>query len=140
MLKEWVLSLAYATQAWVQSQGYLTTSYVHNPPTAGWDFHEADFIEDGTWRTIDLSAIIPVGTKAVHFVGRFENTTVGKGFHFSTPGNIATVRYQSGYIQVAMIRKGMVFIITPNEDREISYFFSAGGWIQDRINILGWWL
>lgn len=151
IIKEWILSQKYATEVWAKAadmsdrqwvleRGYLTTGYVRRPAVTGWDFSEADFIEDGTWRWLDLSAIVPDGAKAVHFISRFKNTAIGEGVHFGHPDDITKGGYHSHYTLVAGARHGWVWAVALDTDRKIKYLLSASNWPEHRIRICGWWL
>ncbi len=138
-IKEWVLSLGYATQAWVQSQGYLTTSYYHNPCALGWDYDRHDFVIPGDWNDLDVSAIVPEGTKAIHLYFRLKNEYAGQYVLINKPGEGAYGCCSYLYTEVANIRIGKLVIVTLSDDRKFSYKCNFSGAHELYCKIMGWW-
>lgn len=54
--------------------------YVDRGDSTNWDFVQTDFIQDGVWHDLDLSSIIPEGTRVVHLLVLVRDDLVGSLF------------------------------------------------------------
>lgn len=140
IIKDWVLSQAYATETWVQNQNYLQTSYVDRGDTLGYDFHKANFTLDNAWHDLDLSAIVPAGPCLVHFAMIIYINTTGHSILFRKKGHPwGTNRW--GFVCQSAI--GFVQtnpIVLCDADRKIQYKVTGVSCEDLELMVRGWWL
>jgi len=87
IIKEWVLAQLYATEAWVTAKGYLTTGFVRRVSQADYDWTDITLVEDGNWRELDCSAIVPAGAKAILFQVQIRNSAIDKRLRLRYPSD-----------------------------------------------------
>lgn len=105
----------------------------------GDDFSQADLIADGSWRDLDLSSIIPVGTKAVHLHVRGADAIVGKILHICPSGIDTIAGHCSLRNQVANINIVNHRVVGVSADRKIAYKMPPPIWDVLVIGVKGWW-
>jgi hypothetical protein len=113
--------------------------YVDRGDPSDFDFDVADFTFDSTWRTLDLSGIVPADAVAVDISCAFRTTVAGYTFYFRKPGNS---NYHNGLrqqTQVGNMPIEMNGIVSCNSSREIEYFGSSAA-TYDLANFVvkGW--
>lgn len=120
---------------------------IHIPPVfvnrgdpALWDFEDADFVTDGTWQEMDLSGIIPLGTKAIAVWCYVLDDLVDSYIQFKTRGNDNNINSSQLRTQVANIIMSADLIIIPNPDRLIQFRASDTSFTNIRFIVKGWWL
>lgn len=150
-LKEWVLSLAYATEEfvgdafvaalkWVSDQNYLQTSYVDRGPLGSYDWETGDFTKDGAWHDLDLSAIVPAGTKAVAFSLRIKTPIVNKLFILK-PKGLGPAWYFAGAVtQIADMAQYLDLCCACDVNRKIEYNITPTTWTYITLTVKGWWI
>lgn len=74
---------------WLQAQQF--HSFVNRGDPAVPDFLHGDLTHDGVWRELDLSAIIPVATKAIVLCCRVKSSSGNADLRFRTFGNVNTI-------------------------------------------------
>ena len=94
------------------------------------DFTLANFTLDDTWRELDLSSIIPIGTIAVFISLVVQNTDLGKLFSLRKAGNNFAYNIGGIIIHVANTPIKAELSIDCSVDRKIEYYGSAVGWGQ----------
>lgn len=112
--------------------------YVNRGDMAAWDFTEPDFTSDGTWRDLDLSAIVPEHAKAVHIAIAIKNAAVGADFTFRRNGNVNTLSVVRSGTQVANVTFRASHLIPIDTNRIIEYNLSNLIWVTHRVMVIGW--
>ncbi|MBA7635827.1 hypothetical protein ES703_43431 [subsurface metagenome] len=109
-----------------------------DPATVDWT--EAVLIEDGAWRDLDLSTIVPEGATAVALFARISGTLVGQQIFFRTKGNTHTINMAANRSQVADNENIEDLIVACDTNRVIQYKADADPWNWITITVKGWWL
>ena len=108
-----------------------------DPPGA--DFTIGDFVIDGNWHTLDLSAIIPVGTIAVYVRTTMTGTQSNKNFLLREPGNTTAANVFLATTQLPNVFSPQLGRVNVNSNRQIEYMFSSIFITQMFMVINGWW-
>jgi hypothetical protein len=115
--------------------------YVDRGDPAAADFAWADVTADGTWRDLDLSGIVPVGTKAVSLYVWLSDNAVNSEIQFRKNGNSNEYAVQSTATQVANIIIRQNMIIACDTNRIIEYKITNGvSLVLFGIVVTGWFL
>jgi len=134
---QWLIDII---KEWVQSQSYLSTSFVDRGDPATADFNNIDFTKDGNWRDLDLSGIIPTSAKAAAISVSMIAVQTGLAFYLRTKGNVNSSNVAVGYTQVAYLAKGLDLVVPLNSNRECQYNVAPGTWLVLDVTVKGWWL
>lgn len=134
---QWLIDIV---KAWIEAQGYLTTSFVDRGDPAGPDFGTGDIIADDTWRELDLSGIVPANTKAILFLCRVKNIDTGVWLYFRKAGNSNEENTSRAVTQVSNVWRYIDRVCPISDDRKIEYKSSVTTWLFVRITVKGWWL
>jgi len=110
--------------------GYVGRS---DPP---WDFDEGDLIHDSTFRDLDLSSIVPVGSYAAVVRVRIYNSTVDKSIYIRQKGDSASIMQCN--VQAANTWSNLASIVLVDSNRKIEYW--SNGADQIDIQISGWFI
>lgn len=139
-MTEWALAQGWTTKAWVQAQGYLTTSFIDRGDPATPDFAVGDFLQDGAWHEKNLSAIVPVEAKAILIRLKLTGPVINSSVAFRERGNFNEENVSKATIQVAPIEtnQDMVFSIDPT--RIIDYKASNVVFFEIELTVKGWWI
>jgi hypothetical protein len=109
-------------------------------PAAQYDFHSADLTFDATWRTLDLSGIIPTEARAVVMKVHITNDTAGQVIRFEREGN--SNHNTDHYCRALVANQQQDYCITVAvnpSNRSIQYRGGNGGtWSNTWIIITGW--
>lgn len=119
---------------------HIALNYVDRGDPSSWDFETSDFITDGNWHELDLSNIVPEGTKAVCFLTYIIDDIVASHISFRKKGNTNTVNKFVSRTQLAnvlMDGNGIVFCDT---DRKIEYRTSNTTFSWITLTIRGWYI
>jgi hypothetical protein len=114
-------------------------SFVDRGDAAAWDWQAANLTMDGTWHDLDLSAIVPTGTKAVIIIAWIRDNTVGNVIYFRKKGNANNYNASGITCQVANIYNFNGCIVAVDTTKKIQYLASAGTDVI-RLLISGWFL
>lgn len=125
---------------WVEAKGYLTTGFVDRGDPAANDFATGDFAKDAAWHDLDLSAIVPVGTKAVAGRLQLNNEAIDRVAYFREKGNANTFNVSLNTTLVANVNHWEDIIFSVDSNRKAQYLVSAAGWTAITLTIKGWWL
>lgn len=106
---------------------------------SGYDFAKAALITDGTWRDLDLSGIVPAGTKAVVIETYIQDDAVNSSIYYRKKGHTQDYNIAECSTQVANVHIRCQRITACNEDRIIQYNASNLVWTDINIIIKGWW-
>jgi len=106
----------------------------------GFDFGVGDFTKNGSFHTLDLSAIVPANTKMVYMrVDVASDNTAANGY-FRKLGNSYVqnaARLTTPVVSVTFTYHVWVFC---DVDRNVEYNFSAVTWSEISLIICGWML
>lgn len=139
-IKEWVLSLGYATQAWVRAQGYLTTGFVDRGDPASNDFAGADFTKDNNWHNLDLSGIVPAGAKAVLVRALCTSTSINRSFLLRKDGNANSINWVQYRCTVANVPYTADAVCPISTARKLEYRVTHTDLYTIYLTVKGWWL
>lgn len=105
---------------------------------SGYDKQLSDLTTDGTWRDLDLSAIVPDGAKAVILRVNVQDDAAGNEFDLRKNGNsnaYNTFEIRTQVSGVSNIQSGIVFCDT---SRVIEYYATNTTWTHIYLVVLGW--
>lgn len=108
-------------------------------PTAV-DFMHADLIIDSQWHDLDLSGIIPKGTKRVDFRILATSISIPKMLEFKTKGNMSGYNISKICTQVASIAISHDLNVVPNADGIIQYRIDEEATLILYMTISGWFI
>lgn len=140
IVKDWIESVPYATEAWVEAKNYLTTGYVDRGDPAVPDLNTGDLDKDGTWHTLDLSSVVPAGAKAVHLYLILFDDAVGSLISFRKNGNNFNSNISVMSTTVASVIEYGEIICALDSGRNLQYKVSNVTWLAITVTIKGWWL
>lgn len=111
--------------------------FVDRGDPASVDFDETDLTLDSTWRTLDLSSIIPSDATLVLLRGYIVDTVATDDLYFREPGN-------SNSANVARLRAGANFnavndMLVMSSGQEIEYNGASGASPSIELVVGGWW-
>lgn len=136
---QWLIDII---KAWIVAQGYLKTGFVKREDRDEFDFEDDDFIADVTWRSLDISHIVPEGATAIAIFVWVDAEGIDKMLKFAPYGY--TGHYNGAYCltQVAGQPIGYDCIVGMTVERKINYICSVDGalpWELKGMTIKGWW-
>lgn len=112
--------------------------YIYRGDPASYDWTIGDFVKDDAYHDLDLSSIIPVGTKLVHLhcIGRCD--TVGAHIQFRKNGQSNGINNAVLNMQGANITIAADLFVQPDADRKIEYDIFADTWAIINLVVRGW--
>lgn len=134
---QWLIDII---KQWVIEQGYLTTSYVDRGDPDAYDFYTGDFIRDAALHDLDLSAIIPVGVRAIHFAVLATNTSANRWIWFRKKGNVNPHNRSFIRTQAADVEFSYSDIVEVSSDRKIEYCVQGMSMYKIEFLVRGWFL
>lgn len=114
--------------------------YIHRGDPHSYDFDTGDFVKDGTFNDLDLSAIVPAGASAVAFHFGVAGQQVNAHVLFETTGDHLSKNFAEIFTPVANNTVSGDFIVALDADRKITYQFSNVVWLFCKFTVKGWWL
>jgi len=115
-------------------------NYVDRGDPTAYDFTEASLTTDGTWVDLNLSAIIPVGTKAVLIYFEIKDDAVESYLSFRKNGNSNVYNSLSQYTQVVSKYVSQEGIVVVDNNRTIEYQASNLTFTNINVLIRGWFI
>jgi len=114
--------------------------YVDRGDPAAFDFTLANFTTDGSWRDLNLSAIVTDATATVvHLRVGIKNPSAGQGFYLRKNGNSNSVSISGLSTQVATLYiNNMDVWVQMDANRIIEYLAPNASWNNLDIVIKGW--
>jgi len=106
---------------------------------AAYDYDINDFIKDGAWHDLDLSAILPVCTKAVLLIGHVEGNGIDWTIMFRKKGNVNEVNHGGMETIRANVERCRVMICSVDAYRVLQYKADNQAWATIDLAIRGWW-
>jgi hypothetical protein len=113
-------------------------SYVDRGDPAGYDKVVGDLTTDGTWRDLDLSAVVPSGAVAVHICCNIIDDAAGSVFLIRKNGNTNSYNTLSQATQAANVTVYFDGIVKCDANRVVEYVASNTAWTGINITIRGW--
>jgi len=104
------------------------------------DFTETSLTTDGTWRDLDLSAIVGAGAKAVLLSVRITDNQTATEFSFRKNGNSNTINISKLNTQVANLPFYLDVIVPLDANGKIEYMGSNTPFSDISITVRGWWI
>lgn len=104
------------------------------------DFTQADLIQDGTWRELDFSGIVPAGATCMNLHFSALDAAVGRILYTRPAGDTTSIGTCTFRNQVANVAVGGFIPMGISTDRKIEYKCIAPGYAIITIKIRGWWL
>jgi hypothetical protein len=103
------------------------------------DFTLANLTTDATWRELDLSGIVPSGTKFVYIKVTLEDDAADSILILKKLGTGASNKNSvSCRTMVANISNYIIFFVGCDSNRKIEYYATNVVWTAIYINVLGW--
>lgn len=120
-------------------QGEAGESYVDRGDLAVPDFVVGDFVTDGTWRTLDLSGIVPAAAadKLVHFRLKIRDDQAQRLFELRRTAGPNVCNVVTCYIQAANYYRGLEAWVRM-DGRTIQYKASSTVWSTIDLSVAGW--
>lgn len=115
-------------------------SYVGRADIATYDFDANNLTQDGAWHTLDLSAIVPAGAKAVVLRLGASHSSAGRYFRVAPLGYTGSCNQANVTSQVANVINEQTTIMPMNTARTLSYWATSGTFAAIRVFVMGWWI
>ena len=113
--------------------------FVDRGDPAAWDFEKAALTTDGTWRTLDLSGIVPSTAKAIILMGHLMGNGVDWKIRFRTKGNSNEINHAGLETLRANVNRHRTAIVALCGSREIEYNADNQAWTTLNLSVRGWW-
>lgn len=115
-------------------------NYVDRGNPSAYDFDQTTLTADGAWHTLSLSAIVPVGAKAVVLRVGASRSVAGTYLRIACVGNSAAFNCANVATQVANVINEQTTMILLNASRQIQYWATSGVFVSLRLVVMGWWI
>lgn len=106
---------------------------------AAYDFTVGDFTTDATWRTLDLSSIVPAGAKAVSMHIKLKDELLSSAMNFRKNGNAEEYNTSTLRIQSTNVTNDLDLVVACDVNRIIEYYGSDLTFTTINLTIKGWW-
>ncbi len=126
----------------ISTNGEFFTSYgfFHDRgDPSGFDFSQGDLITDGNWYDLDLSSIVPVGTKTILLRVDMRDTGVQLEFRLRENGNSNIFNMSAIFNQVSNFWVQQDMIVSCDSNRIIEYWATNTTFDNIDIVVSGWW-
>lgn len=110
------------------------------PDQQSYDFILSDFTRDYQYHDLDLSGIIPAGTKLVLLWGAFKSDTPDCEGNFAQSGHTGEYLKSLYFEPVANIGCTMDCLIPVDSDRKIQYRFSNVTYLYINLSVVAWFI
>lgn len=114
--------------------------YFDRGDPASQDFTKTDFTLDLAWHELDLSGIVPVGTKAVSLIVMIRSGTLYKQIQLRKAGNVNAIARGVSVVFGANVTIFQDIVCSVSADRKIEYLCSTEPVTTLNISVKGWWL
>lgn len=113
--------------------------YVDRGDPSTWDFRiSTNLTADDTWRDLDLSGIVPVGTVAVLMRTYQLDNTPGTSTQLRKNGSTNVINNQRAYTQVTNISNTITGFVACDANRKLEYKITTG--TNDARFMVGGWM
>jgi len=119
---------------------YKRPSFVDRGDPNAHDFTKINFVTDGTWHDLDLSAIVPAGAVAVMLKLQINATAANKLVYFRKNGNVQPFNVSFLATQVPNIWNGDDLIVALDTDRKVEYLIHIATWGSINLTVSGWFV
>jgi len=121
--------------------GRVVESYISrgDPAVEAADFTQATLTTDGTWRDLDLSAIVPAGVKLVELFVNCTDDVIGRVLKFRKKGSVSEYAISLIRTQVINLTNDANMQVECNTLRQIQYNATNAVWTAIGIFVLGYW-
>ena len=106
---------------------------------AALDYAVGALTTDGATHDLNLSAIVPVGAKAVLFAVGIQDDATNKSFTLYKKGQTYLFNYAGGNIIVVNLPHYFEAVVECDANRVVSYIASNTTWAIIDITVRGWW-
>ena len=118
----------------------VSMQFVDRGDPASWDFIETDLITDGAWHDLDLSAIVPLGTKAAILDITYSQNAAGDYILVRKKGNVNEINVGVTRVQVANVVNDACLIVALSSDGKAEYKTINTTFTVINILVRGWFL
>lgn len=122
-----------------EAMGGLVDMFVDRGDPATFDFDKDDFTKDGTWRNIDISAIIPVSAKAILIGLETETPIANKEIIFRKYGNSNPDNHCGAQTLSANKLRHSGCVVAVDNNQRLDYKIDSATWTTLDVLIRGWW-
>lgn len=105
---------------------------------SAYDFTLANLTTDGTWRDLDLSAIVPAGTKAVLLLINVWDDKSNTDLYLKEKGNSNAYNASRINTQIANVSILNDAIVACDDNRKIQYYAENTTWTALNLVVRGW--
>ena len=105
----------------------------------GWDFVIPSWTTNGLWHSLNLSAIVPAGAKAVLLQTEVQSMGATDKIRFRELGNANQINMATCETLRAGIIRSEMKIVASSADRKIQYMADNIAWITINCTVRGWW-
>lgn len=102
---------------------------------AAYDWTQADFTQDATWRDLDCSSIVPAGKTFILLLGYVLGTAGDKTIYFRKKGNANSIIIPGFTYNVANYTSYFQLLCACDVNRKIQYYISAGSFTTIRLAV-----
>lgn len=117
----------------------LGEGYTDRGDPSAYDFVVGDLTTDGTWRDLDLSAIVPAGAKAINLHVWIKDNLINSSLVVRKKGYTNWPNKLGGKTQTANQDFYINGTVACDTDRKISYSATNTTWTTISICVMGWW-
>lgn len=117
-----------------------TGRFVDRGDPVTWDFTLSNFITDGNWNDLDLSAIVPAGAIAVALHVQLNDDTLATKILIAKKGLINFVNLAICRIIVAAVTEDLDIITFLDSNRKLTYNATNTTWTALSVVVKGWWI
>lgn len=115
-------------------------SFVDRGDPTDWDYEVGDFTTDGDPHELDLSAIVPIGAKAVLLAVQITDDATGSYVLFKKNGNTNDFNGSFLRTQTVNIINENDMIVFCDTDRKVVYKASNVAFLKLSVAVRGWWM
>ena len=114
------------------------TVFVERADPAAYDYTVASFTTDGTWRDLDLSAIVPAGAVAALIKTQLKDDAAGSYFQYRKNGDSNAISTKTARTQVADVTIESEYIVWLDANRVAEYRGSNTTFTDINVVVCGW--
>lgn len=114
--------------------------YFDRGDVGDFDWEIGDFTKDWAWHDLDLSSIIPEGTRQVKFSVLILTGLTNRSFQIREKGNVGVVNRSAVWSSAASKYIETQHFVTPDAGRKVQYRVTAGFTGTLSVTVTGWWL
>jgi len=113
--------------------------FVDRGDVSDYDFVKTDLTTDGTWRDLDLSAIVPTTARVVFISAHLEGNGVDWAIRFRKNGNTNEINHGGMETIRANVERHRSSIVQIGSDQIIEYNADNQAWATIDLVVRGWW-